>query len=130
MSTPAVPAPGNPPAPSAGTAGSTGLQRVDPFGDVWPDENVPARPGVVAASSAVGLLAAVVVPERDPGIGFALVAPPLNAEHCAGLYSLSVNLPSPFGSVHGQVRLPFDTGFTEVTRSIPTCWAIAAAVRA
>ena len=68
MSTPAVPAPGNPPAPSA-TA-----PRVDLFGDVWPEERVPSRPGVVAASLAVGLLAALVVPERDPGIGFALVA--------------------------------------------------------
>lgn len=63
--TPAVPAPGRPPAVS--------VPSVDLFGDLWPERGVPARPGVVGAALAVGLLAALVVPDRDPGIGFAAV---------------------------------------------------------
>ena len=63
--TPAVPSPGQPPAAT--------VPSVDVFGDLWPDSGVPARPGVVGAAIAVGLLAALVIPEREPGIGFVAV---------------------------------------------------------
>ena len=43
------------------------------FGDLWPDPQTAGRPRVVAAASAVGLLAAVVVPFRDFGLGAFLV---------------------------------------------------------
>lgn len=43
------------------------------FGQVWPDAGTPGRPRLLAASAAVGLLAAVVVPFRAPGLGTWLV---------------------------------------------------------
>jgi two-component system sensor histidine kinase BaeS len=46
------------------------------FGRVWPDRATPGRPRLVAASAAAGLLAALVVPFRLPGLAafLALVA--------------------------------------------------------
>ena len=43
------------------------------FGSVWPEDSLPARPRLVLAALAAGLLAAVVVPFRDPGLGSFLV---------------------------------------------------------
>lgn len=43
------------------------------FGDLWPDRGTARRPGLVAAAAGVGLLAAVVVPFRSPGLGAFLV---------------------------------------------------------
>ena len=46
------------------------------FGEVWPDRATPGRPLLVAASAAVGLLAALIVPFRSHGLAWflALVA--------------------------------------------------------
>lgn len=38
------------------------------FGDVWPDPATPGRPRLVAVAAAVGLLAALLVPFRAPGL--------------------------------------------------------------
>ena len=43
------------------------------FGDLWPDPRTPGRPRLVAAALGVGLLAAVVVPFRDAGLGTFMV---------------------------------------------------------
>jgi len=43
------------------------------FGDLWPDPSTPARPRVVAAAAGVGLLAGLVLPFRDAGVGTFLV---------------------------------------------------------
>jgi two-component system sensor histidine kinase BaeS len=43
------------------------------FGSVWPEDSLPARPRYVAAAMAAGLLAALVLPFRAPGIGSFLV---------------------------------------------------------
>jgi hypothetical protein len=39
------------------------------FGAVWPESSLAARPLLVAAAAAVGLLAAMVAPSRDWGVG-------------------------------------------------------------
>lgn len=44
----------------------------DPVGDWWPDAPRP-RPGVVAAAALAGIMAAIVLPDRDLGLGTALV---------------------------------------------------------
>lgn len=43
------------------------------FGALWPERDVPGRPGLLAASAGVGLLAALVLPFRDLGIGTTVV---------------------------------------------------------
>jgi hypothetical protein len=43
------------------------------FGNLWPERDVTARPRLVGAALAVGLLGAVVLPFRDLGIGTLLV---------------------------------------------------------
>ena len=43
------------------------------FGGFWPEHSLAARPRHVTAALVVGLLAAVVVPFRDPGLGSFLV---------------------------------------------------------
>lgn len=65
-SAPAAPAAPAPPHPAAPT-----LDLV--FGDLWPDPATPARPRLVGAAAGVGLLAAVVLPFRDTGLGTFLV---------------------------------------------------------
>lgn len=64
MSTPALPSLPATPAPRATDAF---------FGELWPETGTPARPGVLATALGVGLLAAVVLPERDHGLGTSLV---------------------------------------------------------
>ncbi len=43
------------------------------FGPFWPEREVPARRDLLLASAGVGLLAAVVLPFRPPGLGLFLV---------------------------------------------------------
>ena len=43
------------------------------FGSLWPERDLPARPRLVGAALAVGLLGAVVLPFRDLGVGTFLV---------------------------------------------------------
>jgi hypothetical protein len=64
MTTPALPA--APVAPATPALDSL-------FGDLWPDAATPARPRVLGAALVVGMLAAVVLPFRDPGVGTTLV---------------------------------------------------------
>ena len=45
----------------------------DLFGRFWPEDGLPARAGVLLASVGVGVLAGVVFPERDLGLGTFLV---------------------------------------------------------
>jgi two-component system, OmpR family, sensor histidine kinase BaeS len=59
-----------PPAPV--TPPPTGLLD-DVFGRFWPERGVAARLSILLGALAVGLLAAVVLPLRDPGIGTFLV---------------------------------------------------------
>lgn len=64
MTTPAVPTTALPPRqPVLDSA----------FGKVWPEDSLTARPRLVGAAAAVGVLAAVVLPFRDLGIGTFLV---------------------------------------------------------
>ena len=59
MTTPAVPVTPIPNTPGLDSA----------FGELWPDAATPARPRVLAAALVVGLLAAVILPFREPGLG-------------------------------------------------------------
>jgi two-component system sensor histidine kinase BaeS len=59
--TPPAPLPESPPAPPRGSLAS-----------YWPDAP-RRRPGIVAAAAAVGAIAATVIPERNIGLGLALV---------------------------------------------------------
>lgn len=43
------------------------------FGDLWPDRSTSGRPWVVAAAAGAGLLAGLVLPFRDAGLGTFLV---------------------------------------------------------
>ncbi|MBW9216135.1 DUF4173 domain-containing protein [Mumia sp. zg.B53] len=43
------------------------------FGDLWPEKSLAARPRLVAAVAAVGVLAALVLPHRQLGLGTFLV---------------------------------------------------------
>ena len=52
---------------------SPGFSMADLFGSFWPEVGVPARSGVLWACIGVGILAGLVVPERDPGLGAFLV---------------------------------------------------------
>ncbi len=45
----------------------------DAFGSVWRDAGVPARRGVVLVALGIGLLAGLVLPYADPGLGLTLV---------------------------------------------------------
>jgi hypothetical protein len=49
------------------------------FGDLWPEHTVEARPRLLAAALAVGLLGAVVLPFREPGLGTFLVLVAMSA---------------------------------------------------
>lgn len=70
------PAPTTPSAPSAPS--TTGVPGLPPGPGVpgmlsWPTGTAPARPWLLAASAAVGVLAALLVVENQPGLGYALV---------------------------------------------------------
>ncbi len=67
MTSPAVPQ------PVAQPAVEPRLLVDDLFGSFWPDQSLPARPRLVVAALAAGVLAAVVVPFREAGIGSFLV---------------------------------------------------------
>ena len=56
--------PAAPPVPSAVTS---------VFGDFWPDRGVPPRRDLLLACAGVGVLAAVVLPFRDPGLAVLMV---------------------------------------------------------
>ena len=45
----------------------------DAFGSLWRDAGVPARRGVVLVALGIGLLAGLVLPYADPGLGLTLV---------------------------------------------------------
>ncbi|GAB7004090.1 hypothetical protein JCM18899A_15620 [Nocardioides sp. AN3] len=69
-----------PPAIPAGPSGASPASPVPPrpmlddvFGSFWPEHGVAARPPVLGAALGVGLLAAIVLPFRELGIGTALV---------------------------------------------------------
>ncbi|MGN6131532.1 MAG: DUF4153 domain-containing protein [Nocardioidaceae bacterium] len=62
MTTPAVPVPG-----AAPTTSRPMLDSV--FGDLWPEHSLPGRPRLLTAAVAVGVLAALVLPFRAPGVG-------------------------------------------------------------
>lgn len=66
MSTPAIPQPGPKTLPATPSLD-------DLFGGFWPEHALPATPRHVVAAGLVGLLAAVVLPFRDLGIGTFLV---------------------------------------------------------
>ncbi len=68
MTSSALPGPANPAAPTTAPPALDAL-----FGDLWPDRGLEARPRAVAAAAVVGLLAAVVLPFRDLGVGTTLV---------------------------------------------------------
>lgn len=70
MTTPSIPAGAQPlPPPNASPAPAMD----SPFGALWPEHDVPARPWVVAGALVVGLAGATVLPERDLGLGTFLV---------------------------------------------------------
>jgi len=50
-----------------------GPPMLDPLGRFWPEDGLPARAGVLLASIGVGVLAGVVFPERNIGLGTFLV---------------------------------------------------------
>lgn len=54
-------------------ATSPGPLMADVFGRFWPEEGLPARSGVLLACVGVGVLAGLVLPERDLGLGTFLV---------------------------------------------------------
>ncbi|MEU0090975.1 DUF4153 domain-containing protein [Kribbella sp. NPDC006257] len=73
MTKPESPAPPKAPvvAPVAAKVPESGMDQV--FGNFWPDAKVPANLRAVLYCLAVGLLAAIVFPFRDMGIGTAVV---------------------------------------------------------
>jgi len=68
-----MPDPGHPsPAPEEGHMSDTNV--VDAvFGSLWPERSVPVKPRYVAAAVAVGVIAAIVVPFSEAGVGSFLV---------------------------------------------------------
>jgi len=62
-----------PPAPPRATAVPPSSLSNDVFGTFWPDRNVPSRLPLLLGAVGVGLLAAIVLPYRDAGVGTLLV---------------------------------------------------------
>jgi hypothetical protein len=74
MSNPALPQPGQVVGPGVGPAVTPAKPFLDQvFGGFWPERSVPAAPRRVVAALVAGLLAALVLPFRAPGIGTFLV---------------------------------------------------------
>lgn len=65
---PVVPPPVLPPAPAASTSVADAV-----FGDLWPERSLPGRLGVLLGALAVGVLAGVVLPYRELGLGVFVV---------------------------------------------------------
>ena len=58
------------PAPAARPDAATGTPLLDTlFGELWPEQDVPGRPRLLAAAGLAGLLAALVIPFHRLGIG-------------------------------------------------------------
>lgn len=70
---PAAPAPAPAPAPTPAPVVPARPVLDDVFGSFWPDRGVPARLSLLLGAVAVGVLGGLVLPERDLGIGTALV---------------------------------------------------------
>jgi two-component system, OmpR family, sensor histidine kinase BaeS len=70
---PQAPSSAPPPVPAPAVAVPTRSATDSLFDSVWPERGLPGSPRVVLASLAVGLLAAVVLPHRDLGLGTSLV---------------------------------------------------------
>ena len=64
-----MPTPAPPAAPASPSTPALDLV----FGDLWPDQATPGRPRIVTAALVSGLLAGIVLPYRDAGIGTFLV---------------------------------------------------------
>lgn len=73
MTTPARPTTPTPSGAPTTTAAPAASELDLVFGDLWPDRAVPGRPRVLAAAAGAGLLAGLVVPSRDLGLGTFLV---------------------------------------------------------
>jgi hypothetical protein len=71
----------------------------DVFGQFWPERDLTARPRYVAAALLAGLLAAVVVPFRDAGLGTALVLGTV----CAVVASADRRLRTPYHLAAGTL---------------------------
>ncbi len=66
----------SPPPPSARPSTSPNPAPGDLFGRMWPEQGVPARAGILLAAVGVGVLAGLILPERNLGLGtfFVLMA--------------------------------------------------------
>jgi len=74
MTSSALPTPADPAGPASPSAPAAGTPPLDAlFGELWPEHGLDARPRAVGAAVAVGLLAAIVLPFRDPGVATSLV---------------------------------------------------------
>ncbi|HSJ21345.1 MAG TPA: DUF4173 domain-containing protein [Nocardioidaceae bacterium] len=71
------------------------------FGDLWPETSVPARPRLVAAAAAVGVLAAIVTPGRDWGVGTFIVL----ATVCGVVAVADTRLRTPYHLTAGALSL-------------------------
>jgi hypothetical protein len=71
------------------------------FGSVWPETSVPARPRLVAAAAAAGVLAAMVTPGRDWGVGTFLVL----ATVCGVVAAADTHLRTPYHLTAGALSL-------------------------
>jgi hypothetical protein len=69
------------------------------FGPVWPDRTVPGRPRIVAAAAVVGLLAAVVLPFRNLGVGTFAVLMAV----CAVVAAADARLRTPYHLLSGAL---------------------------
>ncbi|MDX6279122.1 MAG: two-component system, OmpR family, sensor histidine kinase BaeS, partial [Kribbellaceae bacterium] len=71
MSQPVTPAPPTLPAPAGPSVPESPMDAL--FGKFWPDARVPGNVRAVLYSLAAGLLAGIILPFRDMGIGYAVV---------------------------------------------------------
>ncbi|HEX6249578.1 MAG TPA: DUF4173 domain-containing protein [Nocardioidaceae bacterium] len=71
------------------------------FGSVWPEDSLPARPRLVVAAAAVGVLAAMVTPGRDWGVGTFVVL----ATVCGVVAVVDTRLRTPYHLASGTLSL-------------------------